>query len=272
MEGIWRAIANEAALAAEHIGMGVTALGRANYAHRAYYPESFFALSVGFERSAKLAIVLDHAINNEGTFPEEKVYRQFGHDLQRLMLTMAEVAKRHGDNDGEVELPESEIQKAMLKVLSDFASNVTRYYNLDVLSGRDAAEDPIAAWDRRVTRAVLAAHYTTTARERRERGAQAVGHMMDGISVVRHESESGERLTSAEPAARRTGEIEFARPWERMYLLQFARFIYLTMDRLTRSGKGALQERLPYLSEFFAIYYKPDDYFRSRKTWSIYKP
>ncbi len=57
-----------------------------------------------------------------------------------------------------------------------------------------------------------------------------------------------------------------------MYLLQFARFIYLVMDRLASSGRTVLKETLPDLSEFYAIYYNEDRYFRDRKSWSIYKP
>jgi hypothetical protein len=53
MNKIWQAIAHEASLAAEHIGIGATAIGKANYAD-AYYAQAFFALTTGFERASKL--------------------------------------------------------------------------------------------------------------------------------------------------------------------------------------------------------------------------
>lgn len=264
----WRAIADEASLAAEHICIGVTALGRANYAQRAYYAEAFFALSVGLERSAKLAIVLDRAIDGGGEFPDEQAYRRFGHRLRDLMGEAAAIGKRRSREAPS--LPDSDIQKAMLSVLTDFASNVTRYYNLDLLSGTTAAEAPIAAWDRQVTQRVLDAHDTKRTREHRERNAEAVGALMDSFAFVRHESESGAALHSAGTAALRTGELELARRWERVYLLQLGRFIYGVMGVLTGPAQAALEGQVPYLNEFFAIFGNDDDYFRSRKTWSIY--
>ena len=88
----WLALAREAGLAAEHIGIGATALGRANYAQEAYYAQAFFALSVGFERAAKLEIirmcdaveVLNAACSEEENIFALKVARSLG---------MAEVEK-----------------------------------------------------------------------------------------------------------------------------------------------------------------------------------
>jgi hypothetical protein len=44
---------------------------------------------------------------------------------------------------------------------------------------------------------------------------------------------------------------------------------------LTELGDQALRmrrEEVPYLGEFFAIFNNSDEYFRSRRTWSIYEP
>jgi hypothetical protein len=84
----WRALGREAALASEHIALGVSALGRANHSQYAYYSEAFFALSVGLERSCKLGLVVDYALRNGGTFPRTPDVRAFGHDLERLLKRM----------------------------------------------------------------------------------------------------------------------------------------------------------------------------------------
>ncbi len=62
MNKTWRALAREAGTAAEHLAIGISSLGRANYAQDAYYGQAFFALSIGLERASKLAFVVDHAL------------------------------------------------------------------------------------------------------------------------------------------------------------------------------------------------------------------
>jgi hypothetical protein len=274
MNQTWRALANEAALAAQHIGSGVTALGKANYAHRAYFPEAFFALSVGFERSGKLAFVINRAIETGGDFPDDKELRDRGHDLSALLTETAEIAAAY-DTAGDEEpatLPDTAIHQGILEVLTGFATNLTRYYNLDVLTGSTKkAEDPISAWWRLVTEPVLDAHYTKRVRERREGRAEAVSAIMGERALIRHSAETGEVLDSAYEASLRTGQTEFARPWERVYVLQIARFIYQAMARLNYAAIGAGLEDIPYLTDFYRDFGAEDRHFKSKKDWSIYR-
>ena len=81
MNATWQALSREAALSAEQMGMGVTVLAKANYAHHGHYPQAFFALSIGIERAAKLELLLEHAIQNGGRFPANKQLRDYGHNL-----------------------------------------------------------------------------------------------------------------------------------------------------------------------------------------------
>src|SRR4051812_11296822 len=120
----WIALAREAGIAAEHLAIGVTALGKANYAQHAYYGQAFFALSTGFERAAKLALVVDYALEHAGEFPTNERVREFGHDLRKLLERVDEIASRR---EVEYRLPRSGIHDAIVNVLSDFAKNITRY-------------------------------------------------------------------------------------------------------------------------------------------------
>jgi hypothetical protein len=134
---IWRAITREASSAAEHMAIGATAIGRARHDRLSFYAQAFFALSVGFERSAKLGLAIDHALD-QGEFPTRAQLRSYGHDLRRLLQAVEEIregralALRHGG------LPETSIHLAIGDVLTAFATNLTRYYNLEVL-GADPA-------------------------------------------------------------------------------------------------------------------------------------
>lgn len=265
----WRAMAREAASAAEHIGIGATALGRANHAENAYYSQAFFALSVGFERSAKLALSVASALAGNG-FADRKTLRGFGHDLGVLLHEVDGLAERYGLTD-RGRLPHSDIHTAIIEVLTDFAGNLTRYYNLEFVAGEAAAaaEDPITAWFNRVTLPVLEAHDTERSRERRKQRAAMLANFED-LALVHHHAEDGTPITSMEAGSLHVGATEFARPWERMYVLQIARFLGEVMDALGTQAQVSGTPNIPYFVEFYALFINDDAFFRSRKTWSIY--
>ena len=110
MNTLWRALADEAGLAAEHLAIGVTALGRANYAQRAYYAQAFFALSVGLERSAKLAIVVDHAVRSGGAFPSSAEMKAYGHKLDTLLECADTIASKMSPDATPSDPPEDVIR------------------------------------------------------------------------------------------------------------------------------------------------------------------
>ena len=273
MNEIWQALAREAAIAAEHMAIGVTALSRANYAQHAYYGQAFFALSIGFERASKLALVVDHALNHGGQFPAHKVLRDYCHRLGDLLDNADKIAERRGLTGTESRLPRSNIHDGIVGVLSDFASNLTRYYNLALVTGDPKAEhivDPGRAWFERVTVPVLNAHYRRRERQRHESKATQIAELLNGIATVRFHSERGDELTSAYDASLLTGMTRFAIPYTRMYVMQIARFLGGLLSTLGYAGYQLGSPIIPHLSEFFAIFNNTDDYFRQRKRWSIY--
>ncbi len=267
---IWLALAREAASAAEHIGIGATALSKANHAENAYYSQAFFALSVGFERSTKLALSVASALDGDG-FADGRTLKDYGHDLGTLLGEADALAERYG-LEGDGRLPRSEIHTAIIEVLGDFANNLTRYYNLEFVAGdaRAAAEDPITSWFNRVTIPVLKMHDAERSRKRREEQAAMMGAFED-FALVRHHAEDGTPISSMEAGALHVGATKFARRWERMYVLQIARFLGELMYALGVKAQGTNPD-IPYFVEFFVLYLNDDSFLRSRKTWSIYSP
>ena len=267
----WRALAREAASAAEHMAFGATVLGRANYAQYAYYTQAFFSLSIGFERSAKLALVVDYSLDHAGAYPPAKTLKkEYGHDLQKLLSLAEEIAKRRQIKQTR---PSSTVHDAIMDTLSDFATNVTRYYNLELVIGSPQAaiqDDPIATWFERVTKPVLAHHYKDRYREKHERSARFIDDLISDFTLVRHQGEAGEEITTVYDASTRTAASEFAKRWERMYVLQIARFMAAVLSELGYVAQIQQLPDVPYLSEFFSIFGGDDAYFRSRKRWSIY--
>lgn len=235
MDSTWQALAREAGVAAEQIAIGATALGRANYAQQAYFGQAFFGLSIGFERSAKLALVVDHALQNAGNFPDNRLLRDYGHDLSRLFESVNQLAVRRGLNKPEERLPSTLVHQAVTKVLSQFATNVTRYYNLDFVTkapSRPGVENPVAAWHREVTGQVIAIHCSENERAIARTNAQVMQQLMGGTISIRHFSVTGKPLDSVGAASLELAELEFARPYVRQYVLQFARFFYHVMREL----------------------------------------
>jgi hypothetical protein len=145
MDETWHALSREAGLAAEHIASGATALSKANYAQTAYYAQAFFSLSVGFERSCKLGLLLDYAIDNNGEFPREGYIRHHGHNLKLLLNKVSDISVRR---QLFFTMPDAPIHRNIIDIISEFANNVTRYYNIDVLTGAGGAvrpDDPIVS-------------------------------------------------------------------------------------------------------------------------------
>ena len=275
MDNRFQALQRECGLAAQHIGVGVTSLGKANYAQKAYYAQAFFALSIGFERSAKIALVVDHALSHAGEFPSGHTLKRFGHDLRKLLDTADAIGLRRARRTAAVpdRLPRTSIHDAIIAVLNDFASNVTRYYNLDVLTwgaGARAEEDPVRVWHEQVTEPVLTKHWSPAARKRVERNAELADVLLGDIALVRHHSESGKELTTLGSASFETGRAEAAARHVRVYVLQIARFIFHLMWELTFTARANQLHHIPYMHEFFAIFNNEDAYFRRRKSWSIY--
>ncbi|MGD0273084.1 MAG: hypothetical protein ABSB96_05085 [Gaiellaceae bacterium] len=271
----WQALAREAGLAAEHIAIGVTALGRANYAKHAYYQQAFFALSIGFERSSKIALSVDHALDNGGAFQDGQTLRAYGHDLRQLLSLLEEIASKRKLPAPADQLPHSLIHDGVVDTLSDFAQNITRYYNLDLVAGdprTSTRDDPISTWYRRVTVPVLEAHYQQRYRERHEQNARQIQALLQGHAIVRHHAETREPIDSPYEASLQMVKTEFAKRWERMYVLQVARFVASVLADLGYEAQTQQLPDVPYLGDFFTIFRMDDAYFRSRKTWSIYSP
>lgn len=268
----WQALAREATSAAEHMASGVTALGRANYAQEAYYTQAFFSLSIGFERCGKVALVVDHALDHGGVFPSDQVLRGYGHDLKALLVRCETIATKWQVARPP---PSSAIHEGIVETLSDFATNLTRYYDLELVTGAPTAanrDGPIAAWFHRVTEPVLALHYKEHHRRKHEQDARLVEELMGNFTLVRHHAETGAEIRTVFEGAIRTAVTEFSRPWERMYVLQISRFLADVMSTLGLLAQDQQLADVPYFPEIFAIFRNEDAYLRGRKTWSVYRP
>lgn len=265
---LFHALGNEAALAAEHLAIGVTALGKANYAEPAHYYQAFFSLSLGIERTCKLALIADHALANGGQFPDEQSVRKYGHDLKSLLGRAAEVAQRR---NAEFTLPDGQVHREMVRILTKFATNVTRYYNLDLAAGKAASElDPVADWHRNVITVCWQEFVPARQKQVVYDNADFVGEMLGESTFVMFHTEEGEDLLDLTQASARTGIGRRAAPWVRLHVLQICRFLAGVMRAISYASYE-LKVELPIFSDFYRKFENPDSYLKGRKTWSIHE-
>jgi hypothetical protein len=269
----WHALGREAELAAEQIAGGITALGRADHIHTGLYTQAFFGLATGLERIAKLIVVGDYAIRNKGRFPDNDMLRAYGHDVRSLIDAVEPLASNYLSAVEWRERPSTSIHAGITDTLSEFGK-LSRYYNLDLLSGGKAAQlpEPIRAWWERVGSPILDAHYKPRTRMKNESNAAMMEALVGSHTSVLHHNEKGEIIGTMEGLSRQAGATAIVQKFGRLYTLQLVRWLSTLIG--TISTRGAYEERIKALrglDEPFVIFRNTDAYLRDRKTWSIYR-
>jgi hypothetical protein len=266
----WFALGREADLAADQIGAGVTALGKANHAQKGYYTQGFFGLSIGFERLAKLIVICDHAISTNGQYPTNDLLKSIGHDLIALLDRCEEIERRVYQKDTR---PRQAVHPEITRCLSEFAK-LTRYYNLDLIVGGRSARspEPINAWWENVGSLVLKERYSERIKLRDSQQAEVMEALLGPFASVLHHNEDMTPIDSIGKLATKAAATALVQTYGRLHTLQIVRWLSNILSSL--SSDGAYKHRIEALlglDERFIIFRNPDEYLKRRKTWSIYK-
>lgn len=113
---------------------GLDCLRKANIYQKGLYYQAFFSLSTGIERLLKLIIIYKYRIENNGIFPENNDLKEKGHNLYEMFKIVSP------------KLLEDNIYNLVINFLNNFAKS-TRYYNLDILTGRETKLlNPLEEW------------------------------------------------------------------------------------------------------------------------------
>jgi hypothetical protein len=270
----WRFLGREAELAAEQAACGITYLGKANHAQTGYYNQAFFALSIGIERIAKLAILADYAIENNGSFPSNDTLRKISHDIDKLLnyCDILSAKYRHGKKFAE--RPNSEIHAGIIKTLNEFAKQ-SRYYNLNYITGEISpkAPEPISVWWQRVGQPILKKHYNEKKHKRDIEQAKLMNELLRDHVMVMHHDENGNNIDNMETFITHGAGTKIVQKYGQFYTLQIIRWLAFLIDDLSHIGAYKKRiEPLLGLNERFVIFMNEDSLFKGRKTWSIYKP
>lgn len=255
----WEALAAEAGIAATQLALGATSLGNTSPYESWTYERTFFALSIGIERAAKLVLQID-AYFQSHEFLTVSEMKSRGHDLVTLCSAVEEVCRRRYPDRPDLHKPADEIHDRILAVLSDFATR-DRYHHLDKLGGSAAANDsPAARWWREVVEYVAERHPVKRSAQNALVGA-ALDERLDNKLVVRHKHVDGRDIISlSELYARQMDELV---PWVRMYTLQIVRWLGRILSDLGHGGNS----RIPYLNDFFKWVDQHDRDLRRRRRW-----
>ncbi|NIJ06531.1 hypothetical protein FHS31_000113 [Sphingomonas vulcanisoli] len=270
----WRALNREASLVSQIIGSGATALGRASYGSGfGEYYTAFFGLSIGIERLAKLILVVDYAMDNSGSLPEQRSVRRFGHNLKTLMSKVEEVATRRAISVRSIG-PSHPICAAVVDCLDAFAdASQGRYANFEAIGNRsfDPQIEPVNKWWNLVVEPILDLHYRGKRAEAgvKER-AQIINAMIGHVTIVRHTDESGRTMSDVETASERTGQTKWAQRYGRFYTLSVVRWLsYIFSDMVREASYRQGIDSLFGHYEFFSSYTVDDHFLLNRKIWPL---
>jgi hypothetical protein len=268
----WRAIQDEAQVAAEQVAAGITVLGRANHAQRGLYLQAFFALSIGLERIGKLIFVSDHAIQNSGSFPTDSDLRSIGHEL-RMLLPRCEAIGRTVNLKRDYSIrPVDPIHLGIEETLSEFATKL-RYYNLNYIVGvAQNQTDPVSMWWEKVARPISARHYNKSKQRKDAVEAAMMGQILGSRTSVLHHAEDGTEIKDISAFFARAGLTSVVQKYGRLYTLQIIRWLASILFELSHLGAYERRiEPLLGLHEPFTMFLNDDLYLKNRKTWSIFE-
>lgn len=269
----WHAIARETKLARHLVGTGVTSLGRASYGDlMGEYYSAFFGLSVGLERLAKLILVVDYAIRNSGTMPDERVVKNYGHMLTSLLTAAEEIEKKHG-LDLPYKRPKNDISDKIIDCLDAFADAARgRYANYAALGDPNLGQnEPIQRWWDDVATRILECHYKGKSVQTNCKARAEILHkMMSERSTVLHINESGALMQDIRTASLRACQTEVVQRFGRYYSLIVIRWLSSLLSVL--SFKACYQHNMAVFFgvwEYLQTYTVEDEFLKRRKVWPL---
>lgn len=267
-ERTFRALIREATFTKEMLCSGATQIRKANYAAHGVYAQAFTALSVGLERIGKLCLLLDHYIENDGSFPDfNQLKKQIGHRLQVLQERGAEIAVRRSIRFKFLSALDHPLHASILRVLHSYAAG-DRYSNINLLVGAKQQDDPIASWFNLVDKYIWVNCIREKQKEKIIQNA-AISHQLMTMSLVFHTSETGELIENYQEASFRTGMFKAVSPRRQLYVLQIIRYWVELLWELGYQAQTLGRDAIPFFGEIFAGFYNDDSYFKSRKTWEF---
>jgi len=264
----FNALSKEAQFAFEILNSGATQIRKANYAKKGAYYQSFINLTVGIERIAKLCVLLDYYIENNGEFPNDKFVRKIGHNINKLYNKSMDIKQKYSFEFKYLN-NFNNIHFNILDILSSFATK-DRYENINILVNAKQDNNPIALWFENVDMALFEKHISKKKKEKIINNAENINNLISPFAIVRHSSENDSEINQVTEASLRTGIYEAVRPYRQLYTVQIIRFWTELLWKLQYKAQSLGNNEIPYFSDMFGCFYNDDSYFRTRKNYETF--
>lgn len=270
----WQALHRESSLVSQIIGSGATALSHASYGDGfGEYYTAFFGLSVGIERLAKLILVADYVMENDGKLPLQPVIRKYGHNLKALIAQTSIIAEKRNITVPHIG-PDHPICAAVINCLDAFSdASKGRYANFEAIGNPsfDPANEPVNKWWNEVVEPILRKHYRDKKSEAvTKRRAAQLETLSGRYTFVRFTDETGNMLSDMSTASERTGQTKWAQKYGRLYTLSVVRWLSCIFDKMTHmTGYQPGLESLFGHYEFFQTYMVDNHFLLTRKVWPL---
>lgn len=269
----WFLLEQEGLLAQACLCNGMTALQRANLGDKkGLFYSAFFELSIGFERTLKLILILDHMARNQLVPPDSKTVEDYGHKLRALFDSGKAICASRGVNTLDAFQSDS-LPIAILGFLDDFAHPGGRYSNINKLTGRkhQAMADPIVQWGKIANR-IMREHATPSERKRAELNGQ-MANVAFGNTAASLISDLNQQLMGVASLHVRASELDTAAKHAVYALVTLISALREVIDSLCNSawqanpaGRSGTSD-VPDMKEYFEFAWANRQYVMRKRVW-----
>jgi hypothetical protein len=263
---IFQALVKEAQFTKELLGAGATQIREVSYARKGVYFQALTSLSTGLERIGKLCLMLDHYIDNNGSFPEFKQLKSISHDISTIYSKTLEVKENRGIRSEFGHALDGEIYQNIISIISSFAQG-DRYSNINLLVNARDQSDPIRRWYEEVDVPIFERCVTKAKKEKIERNARTISALTRGFTAVMHTSESGDVIDNVYDGSYLTGFQESVAPHRQRHIIHVIRFWTDIIWQLQYTAMELGRDDIPFFGEIFGGFNNHDSYIRTRKRW-----
>lgn len=269
----WFLLEQEGLLAQACLCNGLTALRRANLGDKkGLFYSAFFELSIGFERTLKLVLILDYMARNQLTPPDSKTVEDYGHKLRALFDSTKAICTTRGVTALDAFQSDS-LPIAILGFLDDFAHPGGRYSNINKLTGHkhQLMADPIVKWGEIANR-IMCEHATPGQRKRAELSGQLACAAF-GDAAASLISDMNQQQMGVARLFTRASELDTAAKHAVYALVTLIAALREVIDSLSDSawkaspaGRSDMPD-VPDMKEFFQFAWADRQYVMRKRQW-----
>lgn len=269
----WFLLEQEGFLAQSCLCNGLTALRHANLGDKkGLFYSAFFELSIGFERTLKLILILDHLARNKLVPPDSNTVEGYGHKLRSLFDATKAVCVTHGVTVLDEFQPNS-LPIVILSFLDDFAHTGGRYSNINKLTGHkhQAMADPIVKWGE-IASQIMQTQATSRERERAQLNGQ-MARLAFGDTAASLISDLNQQPMDVAPLHVRASELDTAAKHAIYALVTMIAALREVIDSLCGSawtanppGNSGVAD-VPDMKEFFQFAWADRQYVMRKRQW-----